>query len=125
MRSCAPACPRASESPAGHPSARCGHHSVLIRFFSWIRGYQSAARAANYRIQVWSLKRTENYGSKHLDPRRLEVTRAVASSDGRVVELEIPELRPTWCMEIVCDVKAADGIPVHAVIHNTVHRMGQ
>ena len=41
----------------------------------------------------------------------------------RTVTLEIPELKPTWCMEIRYAIKAASGEPVDGVIHNTIHHL--
>jgi hypothetical protein len=85
---------------------------------------ESAGRAENYRVQTWSLKRSADYGSKHQQQRRLKVNEVKVSADGRGVELGLSEMRPTWCMEIVCALKAADGSPVNVVVHNTVHALG-
>ena len=46
------------------------------------------------------------------------------SDDGRTVLLEIPDLRPTWCMEVTYELRAAGGQPVEGVIHNTIHQLG-
>jgi len=78
---------------------------------------------ANYSLKVWSLKRSASYGSKHYDEHELSVTAAHLSADGRTVHLEIPKLAPTWCMEIKCRLKSADGVPFERTIHNTIHRL--
>jgi hypothetical protein len=83
----------------------------------------SAAVPENYAIQTWSLKRTANYGSQHYNERRLHVTAAHVSHDGRTVELEIPDLHTTWGMEVVCQLQDTDGQPVQRVIHNSVFRL--
>ena len=83
----------------------------------------TAKMSANYSVKVWSLKRTANYGSKHYDEHELPVTGAVLGADGRTVTLEIPELGPTWCMEIKCRLKSADGEAFERSIHNTIHRL--
>ena len=44
-------------------------------------------------------------------------------SGGRVVELELEGMAPTWCMEIKYQLQGADGEPVEGVLHNTVHRL--
>jgi putative heme-binding domain-containing protein len=76
-----------------------------------------------YSVQTWSLKRTANYGSKHYDEKRLEVTSARLDADSRTIWLEIPDIQPTWCMEIRYTLRAKDGTPVNGTIHNTIHRL--
>ena len=79
--------------------------------------------ADDFRVSIWSLKRTKSYGSKHYDQRDLVVSGAEVSSDRRTVTLTIPEIQPTWCMEIAYTVTAVDGRRVKGKIHNTVHRL--
>jgi hypothetical protein len=81
----------------------------------------NAADVKNYTIKVWGLKRTQNYGSKHIDERSLPVSKAVPLADGRTVRLEIADLAPTWGMEIKYRVKGTDGRAIVGVIHNTIH----
>ena len=51
-------------------------------------------------MKTWSLKRTANYGSEHYDEKPLRVTAASLSEDGRTVSLTLPDIQPTWGMEI-------------------------
>src|SRR5207249_303287 len=83
----------------------------------------SATNRTNYAVKVWSLERTANYGSKHIDEHPLKITRANISSDKKSITLTIPELRPTWCMEIKCDLRAPGGGPIARTIHNTIHHL--
>ena len=83
----------------------------------------SAASTDNYTIKVWSLKRTANYGSKHFDEHEIEVTGTELSDDSRTVTLTVPELAPTWCMEIRCRLKSVDSEDFERVIHNTIHSL--
>ncbi|MCP4784750.1 MAG: heme-binding protein [Fuerstiella sp.] len=83
----------------------------------------AAIATESYAVKVWSLKRTANYGSKHYDEHELPVTAAELSADGHTVTLQIPELGPTWCMEIKCRLKSADGEAFERTIHNTIHRL--
>jgi hypothetical protein len=76
-------------------------------------------------VQTWSLKRSEQYGSKHYDEKPSKVTAAKVSADGKTVTLEIEDLRPTWSMEIKYNVKAADGAAVQGFLHNTIHRLSE
>jgi cytochrome c5 len=84
----------------------------------------SATNIANYAVKVWSLERSANYGSKHIDEHPLKITRAEIGADNKSITLTIPELRPTWCMEIKCDLRAANGATVARTIHNTIHALG-
>ncbi|MFO0889447.1 MAG: hypothetical protein U0790_09945 [Isosphaeraceae bacterium] len=83
----------------------------------------SATDVSRYAIKSWSLRRTVDYGSKHHDERTLKVASARLSPDGRRLDLGIPEIRPTWCMEIAYRLKGTGGEPVDGVIHNTIHRL--
>jgi hypothetical protein len=44
-------------------------------------------------------------------------------ADGKTVALEIPEIQPTWCMEIKCSIRGADGTPISRQIQNTIHSL--
>lgn len=81
----------------------------------------NAADVKNYEIKVWGLKRSQNYGSMHIDERPLPVEKASPLADGRTVRLEIADLAPTWGMEIKYRLKGTDGRAIVGVIHNTIH----
>ena len=83
----------------------------------------AATDPKSYGVRVWNLKRTKEYGSDHYDERDLAVTAAALSDDGRNVTLTVPDLKPTWGMEIVYDLLAADGTKVRSRIHNSIHKM--
>jgi hypothetical protein len=84
-----------------------------------------AVTTGAFEIKVWGLKRTQNYGSKHIDERPLMVARATPSPDGRTISLEIPDLAPTRGMEIKYRLQGADGRPIAGTIHNTIHQLGK
>ncbi len=84
----------------------------------------AAVDVANYSAKAWALKRSANYGSKHIDEHSLTITKAALAEEGKSVRLEIPELQPTWGMEIKCNLRGADGKPFSRVIHNTIHQLG-
>jgi hypothetical protein len=83
----------------------------------------SARNPANYAVRVWSLRRTEEYGSQHYDEKALDVGSASLSRDGRTITLNISGLRPTWCMEIRYRLETPEGTPVEGRIHNTIHHL--
>jgi hypothetical protein len=77
----------------------------------------------NYAVATWGLKRSENYGSPRTGEKVLSVKSARLMADRKTVALEIPEIQPTWCMEIKCSIRGADGTPISRQIHNTIHSL--
>lgn len=99
-------------------------HSLTIRFTGALDP-ASAGDPKNYAVQSWSLKRSEQYGSKHYNQKPVKVTAAHVSADGQSVALVIAELMPTWCMEINYNIRASDGSAIKGTVHNTIHRLGE
>lgn len=83
----------------------------------------AAADVGNFAIKTWSLKRTANYGSQHFNERPLKVDQVILSDDRKQLTLKIPDLAPTWCMEIKYALRSAEGREVRGVIHNTIHQL--
>jgi hypothetical protein len=86
---------------------------------------QSATDAGNYSVKTWAIRRTAEYGSEDFDERSLTISGVTSSDDDRTVFLQIPDIKPTWCMEITYSIKSADGEFVDGSIHNTIHRLGE
>ena len=80
-------------------------------------------RPQNFEVKVWGLERSQNYGSKHLDEKPLPVAAATLGRDERTVTLTLPDLAPTWCMEIKYRLTTNDGRLVTGRIHNTIHEV--
>ncbi len=106
--------------PIGLQAKRAG----IELAFSGLLDPVIAASADNYAVKVWSLKRSADYGSKHFDEHQVSVSKATLSADGKSVHLTIPDLTPTWCMEIKYSLKGKLGEPIEGVIHNTIHSLG-
>jgi cytochrome c5 len=98
--------------------ARVGHMDLV---FSDPLDPVSVHDPRNFGIKIWSLKRTENYGSNHYNEHALAVAGATLADDHRVVRIEIPDLQPTLGMEIKCALRGADGEPFHRTIHNSIY----
>ena len=84
----------------------------------------TASDPGRYRMTVWSLKRTQNYGSDHIDEHTVEIKAARLSADGKTVTLEIPDLAPTWCYELGYDLKNAEGKAVSNQLDGTINQLG-
>ena len=85
---------------------------------------EAATDVKRYQVKVWDLKRTSSYGSEHFNERKLPVKSVLISNDRRTIQIRIPDLQPTWGMEIACRLKTSDGKEFRRVIHNTVHQLG-
>ncbi|MDP1562728.1 MAG: LamG-like jellyroll fold domain-containing protein [Pirellulaceae bacterium] len=77
----------------------------------------------NFAIQAWDLKRTARYGSDHINQRPWSVTSARLMPDKKTLRLQIPDIAPTWGMEILYQVKSATGREIRGKIHNTIHHL--
>lgn len=80
--------------------------------------------AEAFSLKVWALKRSANYGSKHIDEHALEITGARLGADGRTVALTVPQIAPTQCYELLVRVRGADGTAVERSLHGTIHKLG-
>jgi putative heme-binding domain-containing protein len=113
---------RATGKPMHLPTElHCAGDQITLRFSDPVSG--SSATKENVKVKVWSLKRTANYGSKHFDERELDVKSVICASDAKTVSLVIPELQPTWCMEIEYHFTSPTGTEIQGTIHNTIHTL--
>ena len=115
---------RYTGKPVHLPIGLSAKKSGMTVTFSAALDQRTAGDAQNYAVRTWSLKRSEQYGSKHYDEKPARVTAAKLSADGKTVTLEIADMNPTWSMEIKYNIKASDGSTVQGFLHNTVHRLG-
>ena len=84
---------------------------------------RSAADPSNYAVRTWDLKRTKNYGSRHYNEKTLSVESVQLSVDRKSLFLKMPEIAPTWSMEIEFEVEGENGEAVERTIHNTIHHL--
>lgn len=109
--------------PAHLPIGLAAHTKGMTITFTEPVDEQSAIDINNYLVDTWSLKRTANYGSDRYDERSLRIDSVELSADGRSVTLVLPEIRPTWCMEISWKLRGIDGDIFLGTLQNTVHRL--
>ena len=83
----------------------------------------AASNTRSYQVEVWDLKRTRNYGSRHYNQRKLAINKISLSPDKMTVRLHIPELKPTWGMSIKYRLSNSTGEPMSGEIHNSIHKM--
>jgi glucose/arabinose dehydrogenase len=78
-----------------------------------------------FALKIWSLKRSADYGSKHIDEHPLNITAAKLGADGRTITLTVPSLAPTQCYELVARLRGADGGAVTRSLHGTIHQLAE
>ncbi|MDA0315422.1 MAG: c-type cytochrome [Bacteroidetes bacterium] len=86
---------------------------------------KSVADAAHYTVKTWDLLRSRNYGSKHYNEQTLAVTKAILGKDKKSIKLTIPDIKPTWVMEIQYQIKDERGKSLEGLVQNTVHLLGE
>ncbi len=74
-------------------------------------------------FKVWTLKRTENYGSPHIGEHPLDITAASISEDRRTVTVTIPALTPIQCYELTLNLRAPDGAAIVRSLHGTIYQL--
>jgi hypothetical protein len=79
----------------------------------------------NYKVKIWDLKRTKNYGSEHYNEKTLNVEAIRLLGDNQTVLLSIPEIKPTWGMEIDYGIKTHSGEKLDGKIHNSIFKLSQ
>ena len=115
---------RATGKPMCVPVELHARKKTLAITFTGPIDPKAAADPTRYAVKTWSLKRSAKYGSDHYDERPAQIAGVKVSDDGRTITLEIPNLQPTWCMEITYAIRSKAGDPVEGVIDNTIHRLG-
>lgn len=93
--------------------------SLVLTFDEKLRGDALATNLVG--IRTWSLKRSQEYGSKHYDERELKIEALSLSDEGRQLRIQVADLQPCWCMEIKYDLASEKGERISGVIHNTIH----
>jgi putative heme-binding domain-containing protein len=111
---------RRTEKPLTIPVALHAEPGKLALEFPLPLG-SSAADMKAWKLRAWDLKRTQRYGSDHINERDLSVGSVTLSSDGRHVTLTVPDFGPTWCYSLKWDMSAAEGTPIKGVLHGTMH----
>jgi hypothetical protein len=76
-------------------------------------------------VTTWSLLRSEKYGSARYNEKPLKIVDAIVSEDRLTLSLRLPEIEPVTQMEIVYQLKGADGAVVAGTLENTIHVLGE
>ena len=85
---------------------------------------RSVEDVSHYTVKTWDLLRSRKYGSKHYNEKALQVTKAELDKDKKTINLTIPEIKPTWVMEIQYQIKDDRGNTREGLVQNTIHQLG-
>ncbi|GAB5551412.1 MAG: c-type cytochrome [Saprospiraceae bacterium] len=91
--------------------------------FSDTLDQKAATDPANYTISTWDLQRSRRYGSDRYNLQELKVENISLSEDGQVLHLQLPEIAPTWVMEIKYKLQGKDGTAFEGAIQNTIYEL--
>lgn len=83
---------------------------------------KSAAMNPNsYTVRTWQLKRTRKYGSDRYDEKELAISTIEVNAND--VYLTIPNLSPTWIIEVAYTLKDADGESFDGLINGSIYNL--
>ena len=77
----------------------------------------------SYTINTWDLKRSAKYGSDRYNVKELSISQVGLSDDRKTVIIELPDIQPTWIMEILYNLKGADGKAFEGAVQNTIYEL--
>lgn len=101
------------------------HQNGIEINFSHTLEVRDADQINSYEIQTWDLKRSRKYGSAHHNEKKLEVKGVRLSLDKKTVFITIPEIKPTWVMEISFHFTLPDGEKTGGLIQNTIYQLSK
>jgi hypothetical protein len=114
---------RYTGKPLGVPLGLSARKDGIAITFSAPLDRAAATDHRRYSAKAWALRRSEKYGSDHINERPVPIKAVTLSANGRTVVLAMPEIAPTWCMEITYAILGADGREVKGAVDNTIHRL--
>ncbi|WP_235952129.1 DUF6797 domain-containing protein [Crateriforma spongiae] len=115
----------ATDRPAHLPIGLAAHRDGITLTFTDPVDPAVAKDPRQYMVDTWTLKRTSNYGSRLYDEQSLEIDEIQISDDGRRVTLGLPDIQPTWCMQISYKLADAQGVRFLGTVQNTVHALSK
>ena len=113
---------RYTDDPVRMPVELNAMQGALQITFSEPPDPTEASDPDRYTINAWDLERTRRYGSQRYNERTLEVAEVHLESD-HTIRLTIPDLAPTWILEVLYDLTDDSGIPFEGAIQSTVYAL--
>lgn len=95
-------------------------NGMLITFASEL-DRESTENVENFTVTTWDLKRTHHYGSDRYNVKEHPIEKVSLLADKKSVFVTLPDIQPTWVMEIKYELKGADGKTFEGAIQNTIY----
>ena len=95
---------------------------VLLTFASDL-DKNTAESSTSFTVNTWDLKRSRQYGSKRYNVKQLTIENAALLDDRKSVLIKLPEIKPTWVMEIHYRLKSGKGAVFEGAVQNTIHKL--
>lgn len=83
----------------------------------------AAENPENYTLNTWDIKRTRKYGSERYNEKELKLSKVTLAEDGKTVLIQSDELKPSWIMEILYELKDTEGTEFEGAIQNSVYEL--
>lgn len=115
---------RMTDEPVNLPVGIQAQEDGVLLTFTEKLDESSVQNLANYTVATWDLLRSRKYGSKHYNEKELTIATAELGPDQKSIKLKIPNIEPTWVMEIKYQLESEGGDAVEGLIQNTIHRLG-
>ena len=112
---------RRTDKPLVVPTRLHAEPGKLVLTFPQPLDRETATDTGSFRVKTWTIRRSADYGSPHLDERGRTVTTATLSADGTTLTLDVEGFGPTRCYSLEWGFGAEDGSAVRGTIHGTVH----
>ena len=84
-----------------------------------------AEMAGSYTITTWDLRRSRRFGSSRYNTKTLPIDGAALSGDGKLIRLAVPDLAPTWVIEVSYDLASERGTTFSGLVQGTLHALEQ
>ncbi len=97
--------------------------SGILLTFSDDLDEEEATNIDNYTISTWDLKRTSDYGSDRYNEKELEISVVTLLDDEKTVHIQLPDIEPTWVMEIKYKLQDSEGTTFEGAVQNTIYKL--
>lgn len=91
--------------------------------FSEALDRETVENLEGFEVNTWDIKRTRKYGSDRFNEQTLTISKVSLSEDGKTVRIHLPDIQPTWIMEIKYQLKSAKGVEFEGAIQNSVYEL--
>ena len=97
--------------------------SGMLLTFSDDLDEEAATNIDNYTINTWDLERTKEYGSDRYNMKELKIEVVRLMDDDKSVLIQLPDIKPTWVMEILYKLQDSEGNQFEGAVQNTIYKL--